>query len=81
MFGGVPIHTRRSGGSPFVLNVWASWCPNCRTEHPLLGDLASAVPLYGLNYRDKGDAACAWLTGRRATPIAPCWPTPTADCR
>ena len=44
-----------------MLNVWASWCPNCRAEHPLLGELASAVPLYGLNYRDKGDAARAWL--------------------
>ncbi|MNC04441.1 Thiol:disulfide interchange protein DsbE [compost metagenome] len=44
-----------------MLNVWASWCPNCRAEHSLLGDLANAVPLYGLNYRDKGDAAHAWL--------------------
>ncbi len=44
-----------------MLNVWASWCPNCRAEHPLLGELAGSVPLYGLNYRDKGDAARAWL--------------------
>ncbi|MGE6231731.1 DsbE family thiol:disulfide interchange protein [Aeromonas media] len=58
---GSPIQTASLKGEPFVLNVWASWCPNCRAEHPLLGDLASAVPLYGLNYRDKGDAARAWL--------------------
>mgnify|MGYP002146658072 CR=1 FL=1 len=62
LLGGAPIHTAALKGEPFVLNVWASWCPNCRAEHPLLGDLASAVPLYGLNYRDKGDAARAWLT-------------------
>ncbi len=62
LLGGPSIHTAALKGEPFVLNVWASWCPNCRTEHPLLGDLASAVPLYGLNYRDKGDAARAWLT-------------------
>ncbi|WP_439838377.1 DsbE family thiol:disulfide interchange protein [Aeromonas caviae] len=62
LLGGPPIHTAALKGEPFVLNVWASWCPNCRAEHPLLGELASAVPLYGLNYRDKGDAARAWLT-------------------
>ncbi|MCF3095956.1 DsbE family thiol:disulfide interchange protein [Aeromonas australiensis] len=58
---GSPIQTASLKGEPFVLNIWASWCPNCRAEHPLLGELASAVPLYGLNYRDKGDAARAWL--------------------
>lgn len=58
---GSPIQTASLKGEPFVLNVWASWCPNCRAEHPLLGELASAVPLYGLNYRDKEDAARAWL--------------------
>lgn len=59
---GRPIQTASLKGEPFVLNVWASWCPNCRAEHSLLGELASAVPLYGLNYRDKGDPARAWLT-------------------
>ncbi|WP_323064191.1 DsbE family thiol:disulfide interchange protein [Aeromonas jandaei] len=59
---GSPIQTASLKGEPFVLNIWASWCPNCRAEHPLLKELASAVPLYGLNYRDKGDTARAWLT-------------------
>src|SRR5690606_14799896 len=45
------VHTDQLKGEPFVLNVWASWCPNCRAEHPLLAELASTVPLYGLNYR------------------------------
>lgn len=58
---GSPIQTASLKGEPFVLNVWASWCVNCRAEHSLLGELASTVPLYGLNYRDKGDAARAWL--------------------
>ena len=61
LFGGAPIHTAALKGEPFVLNVWASWCPNCRAEHPLLAELASTVPLYGLNYRDKHEAARAWL--------------------
>jgi DsbE subfamily thiol:disulfide oxidoreductase len=61
LFGDASIHTDALKGEPFVLNVWASWCPNCRAEHPLLAELAGTVPLYGLNYRDKGDAARAWL--------------------
>ena len=58
---GSRIQTAGLKGEPFVLNVWASWCVNCRAEHPLLSELAGTVPLYGLNYRDKGNAARAWL--------------------
>ena len=60
LFGGAPSTPRRSR-EPFVLNVWASWCPNCRAEHPLLGELASAVPLWP-QLPGQGDAARAWLT-------------------
>lgn len=62
LFGGAAIHTESLKGEPFLLNVWASWCPNCRAEHGMLKDLADAVPLYGLNYRDKGEVARAWLS-------------------
>lgn len=50
-------------GKVWVLNVWASWCVACRVEHPLLVDFAKtgAVPLYGLNYKDKGEDAIRWL--------------------
>ena len=44
---------------PALLNVFASWCPSCYTEHPYLMKLAQSgeVKIYGLNYRDKYDAA------------------------
>jgi cytochrome c biogenesis protein CcmG/thiol:disulfide interchange protein DsbE len=50
-------------GQVWLLNVWASWCVACRIEHPLMVDLAKAgtVPIYGLNYKDKGDDARRWL--------------------
>ena len=38
----------------YIVNIWASWCVPCRTEHPLLMDLSKnqSVKLIGLNYRD-----------------------------
>ncbi|WP_454763872.1 DsbE family thiol:disulfide interchange protein [Cupriavidus campinensis] len=50
-------------GKVWLLNVWASWCAACRTEHPVLVDFAGAsqVPVYGLNYKDQPDAARDWL--------------------
>lgn len=37
-----------------LVNVWASWCPPCRVEHPFLMELArNGVAIYGTNYRDK----------------------------
>lgn len=50
-------------GKVWLLNVWASWCVTCREEHPLLFEYArsGAVPIYGLNYRDKREDALAWL--------------------
>jgi cytochrome c biogenesis protein CcmG, thiol:disulfide interchange protein DsbE len=52
-------------GKVWVLNVWASWCVSCREEHPVLLDLAAggAVPIYGLNYKDKREDGLEWLKG------------------
>ena len=50
-------------GQVWVLNVFASWCAACVTEHPLLVQLANdqSVPLVGLNYKDQTSDAVAWL--------------------
>ena len=52
-------------GEVSLVNVWASWCTECRKEHPVLMALAArkVVPLHGLNYKDKPDDAQAWLDG------------------
>ena len=51
-------------GEISLVNVWASWCVECRREHPLLMDLARSgtVPLHGLNYKDRPEDAEEWLT-------------------
>ena len=38
----------------YIVNIWASWCVPCGTEHPLLMQLSKnkSIKLIGLNYRD-----------------------------
>ncbi len=50
-------------GEVSLVNVWASWCIECRKEHPLFMELArtGVVPVHGLNYKDKPDDASDWL--------------------
>ncbi|RZU37140.1 cytochrome c biogenesis protein CcmG/thiol:disulfide interchange protein DsbE [Fluviicoccus keumensis] len=50
-------------GKAIVVNVWASWCPSCRQEHPSLMKLAAAgVPVIGLNYKDAQADAQGYLS-------------------
>lgn len=50
-------------GQVWLLNVWASWCVACQAEHPVLVEFSRrhAVPLIGLNYKDRRDDALRWL--------------------
>lgn len=52
-------------GEIALVNVWATWCPSCKTEHPLLMAIArQGVPIYSLNYKDDRAAALQWLQNR-----------------
>ncbi|WP_286263197.1 DsbE family thiol:disulfide interchange protein [Thalassotalea atypica] len=46
-----------------LLNVWATWCPSCRHEHPDLLELAknNRFTIYGINYKDDRELALKWL--------------------
>ena len=50
-------------GAPYLLNVWGSWCPACRDEHPVLTRFAETkrVRVVGFNWKDDRDDALRWL--------------------
>ena len=50
-------------GRVWILNVWASWCPPCLVEHPVVTRIARSglAPVVGLNYKDARDEALPWL--------------------
>jgi len=50
-------------GAPYVLNVWASWCPECRVEHPVITRFAETrrVRVIGYNWKDEHADAMRWL--------------------
>lgn len=49
-------------GQVALLNVWATWCPSCRVEHPAFMQLkAAGIPIYGMNYKDDRAAANRYL--------------------
>ncbi len=50
-------------GRVTLVNVWGTWCPPCREEHPYLVELAEekGVRILGMNYKDDPEDARQWL--------------------
>jgi cytochrome c biogenesis protein CcmG/thiol:disulfide interchange protein DsbE len=58
-------------GEVLLVNVWATWCPNCIVEHPELMRISreEGIRLVGVNYNDDNEKAVRWLQ-RREDPYA-----------
>lgn len=54
-------------GKPFVVNLWATWCPPCQREMPMMVAEAarSTVPILLVNQGEDAARVRAWLHGKR----------------
>lgn len=50
-------------GHVALVNVWATWCPNCEMENPEMIRIAEnhKIPIYGIDYNDDPAKAAVWL--------------------
>ena len=61
---GTPLLTAAdlATGQVTVLNFWATWCPPCRAEHPVLKRMAAdGVRVAGITMMDKPEDAAGYL--------------------
>lgn len=62
---GAPINLSAAApGRPLVVNLWASWCPPCRREMPLLAEVAAqekGVAFYFANQGESEQVIAAYL--------------------
>lgn len=63
---GSEVDMREYRGTVVLVNVWASWCPPCRREHPLLAGLqrqygTRGLQVLGINMRDNPASARRFL--------------------
>ena len=57
-------------GKPVVLNLWASWCPPCRREMPMMAEMAASRPEITFLFVNQGERRAAiesFLSGQTFT--------------
>lgn len=51
-----PVHDfTRPTGRPMVINLWASWCPPCRREMPMMAEVAGEVEGVDFIFANQGE--------------------------
>ena len=57
------VSNKDFAGKPHLVNIWGTWCPGCRQEHPVLLEIAkrNVVPMVGIDWKDDLAMAQQWL--------------------
>lgn len=61
---------RLAGGKPMVINLWATWCPPCRREMPLLAAAQKREPELRFVFANQGENAATVQGYLRAAGLA-----------
>lgn len=54
---GRPVAPAARGGKPLVLNLWATWCPPCRREMPMMMEVAGGIDAVDMLFVNQGESA------------------------
>jgi cytochrome c biogenesis protein CcmG/thiol:disulfide interchange protein DsbE len=59
----VRVDSHALAGKAYLLNVWGTWCGECRAEHPALLELARSggIALVGIDWKDDHADAVSYL--------------------
>ena len=59
-----PLQAQTLRGHWSLLNVWGTWCQECRAEHETLLRIKQQgkVPIFGIDWKDDDTQARAWLS-------------------
>ena len=59
-----PLQAQTLRGHWSLLNVWGTWCQECRAEHQTLLQIKQQgkVPIFGIDWKDDDTQARAWLS-------------------
>ena len=62
---GGTIEPNSLAGQPYVVNLWATWCPPCRRELPMLAEVASGsdIPILLVNQAEPAEQVERYLEG------------------
>jgi cytochrome c biogenesis protein CcmG/thiol:disulfide interchange protein DsbE len=58
-----PLNTETLKGRWSLVNVWGTWCSECRAEHTTLLQIQqqARVPIIGIDWKDHDEDARSWL--------------------
>ena len=65
---GLPVDLNQFRGKPIVVNLWATWCPPCNREMPMLARAQAEHPEVQFVFVDQGESAAQvseWMIRRQ----------------